>query len=201
VDVTEWDERYAAPEYAYGTEPNDYLRAVACQIPRGRVLCLAEGQGRNAVFLAGQGHDVVAVDQSPVGLGRARELADAAGVSVTCVTADLAEYTIEREAFDGIVAISMHLPPALRHRVYRGAVEGLRPGGVVILEAYTPRQIGRGTGGPPVEELLVPPQAVAEGFAGLDFLLFQEVEREIAEGRYHRGLSATVQLLARKPTA
>ncbi len=197
--MNEWDERYAAPEYVYGTEPNDFLLAVACQIPTGRVLCLAEGQGRNAVFLARRGHDVVAVDQSPVGLRRARELADAAGVSITCVTADLAEYAIARDAFVGIVAISMHLPPALRHRVYRGAVEGLRPGGVVILEAYTPRQLGRGTGGPPVEELLVPPKAVVEGFAGLDFLLFQEVEREISEGAYHHGPSATVQLLARKP--
>lgn len=199
--MTEWDVRYADPEYAYGTEPNTYLRAVACQIPRGRVLCLAEGQGRNAVFLARQGYEVVAVDQSAVGLARASELAARAGVHITCVTADLADFVIEPNAWDGIVAIFMHLPPELRSRVYRAAALGLRPGGVIVLEAYSPRQLGRGTGGPPMEERLVPPAAVREGLAGLELVLVQEAEREIVEGLYHTGVGVTVQALARKPAA
>ena len=133
--MTDWDIRYAEADYAYGTEPNGFLAAVACQIPDGPVLCLAEGQGRNAVFLAGRGHRVTAVDQSRVGMARAAELAASRGVNVECVTADLTAYDIGVGRWAGIVSIFVHLPAALRADVYRRAVAGLRPGGVLVLEA------------------------------------------------------------------
>jgi SAM-dependent methyltransferase len=197
--MTQWDERYADAEFAYGTDPNGFLAAVACAIPPGPVLCLAEGQGRNAVYLAELGHPVTAVDQSAVGLERARQLAQSRGVTVECVTADLAEYRIAQGAWSGIVAIFMHLPPSLRAHVYRGAVAGLAPGGVLVVEAYTPRQLAFGTGGPKIAELLVPLADLRRELKGLEFLLAQEAEREVIEGRYHHGTAAVVQVLAKRP--
>ena len=195
----EWDERFAEPEYAYGTEPNAFVRAVAGQIPPGPVLCLAEGQGRNAVHLAQLGHDVTAVDRSAVGLERARELAASRDVAITCVSADLATYEITPGAWAGIISVFAHLPPALRRAVHAKVVRGLRPGGVFVLEAYAPRQLEFGTGGPRTVDLLVSRAAVLDELAGLDFILAQEAEREVIEGNYHRGMAAVVQLLARNP--
>ena len=130
-------------------------REVAPQIPAGPVLCLAEGEGRNAVYLATLGHRVTAVDQSEVGLAKAQRLAKARGVKIETLVTDLADYTITAGAWAGIVATFAHLPPALRRRVHRDVVAGLQPGGVFILEAYTPAQLAFGTGGPKSPELLM----------------------------------------------
>lgn len=193
-----WDERYAQAGYAYGTEPNDFLVAHATQIPPGRVLCLAEGQGRNAVWLAQQGYAVTAVDLFAVGLAKAQQLAAERGVSITTVQADLAEYVIEQDAWDGIVSIFCHLPVLARQRLYGQVATGLRPGGVFLLEAYAPKQLEFGTGGPSSVELLVPLTAVRRELAGLEWAIAREVEREIHEGRMHIGHSAVVQLLGKK---
>jgi SAM-dependent methyltransferase len=145
-----WNQRYAEASFAYGMEPNDFLRQQAPDLEAGRALCLAEGEGRNAVYLASLGHAVIAQDLSDVGLGKARQLAAERGLSIETLCCDLAEYTPEPESADLVVAIWMHLPPALRAEVHRKAVMTLRPGGHLILEAYTPRQLALGTGGPPV---------------------------------------------------
>lgn len=195
-----WDQRYAEPEYAYGTEPNDFLVEKAGEIPPGPVLCLAEGQGRNAVYLASLGHEVHAVDASPVGLARARDLAAARGVEIHTAVADLADFEIGLGRWAGIVSIFCHLPPPLRRRVLRAAVQGLRPGGVLVLEAYTPRQLEHGTGGPPVPDLLYDLATLRDDLAGLDLVHAREVDREIHEGRYHHGLSAVVQVVGIRPT-
>jgi SAM-dependent methyltransferase len=198
-DVNFWDDRYAEPGYIYGTLPNEFLAASAGSIPQGgRVLCLAEGEGRNAVYLASLGYDVTAVDSSLVGLKKASELATSKGVSITTKATDLAEFIIEPEYWDGIVAIFAHLPPALRSRVHRSAVEGLKAGGVFILEAYTPRQLEFGTGGPPSLELLMPLETLKDELRGLEFIIAGETEREINEGRYHRGRGAVVQIVGVK---
>jgi SAM-dependent methyltransferase len=196
--VPHWDERYAEPDYAYGTEPNDFLRSVAPALSPGRVLCLAEGQGRNAVFLAGLGHDVTAVDQSDVGLGRARQLAAARGVHITTVQADLAAYAIEEASWDAVVAIFAHLPVPVRRLAFGRAVAGLRPGAVFILEAYAPRQLALGTGGPRQADLLMDVASLREDLPGLVFEVAREVQRDVTEGRYHTGLAAVVQLVGRK---
>ncbi|MBI1765329.1 MAG: class I SAM-dependent methyltransferase [Acidobacteria bacterium] len=193
-----WDERYAELGYAYGTEPNDFLVAHAARIPAGRVLCLAEGPGRNAVWLAQQGYEVTAVDLSAVGLAKARQLAAERGVSITTIQADLAEYIIEAGAWDGIVSIFCHLPVLARQRLYGQIAAGLRAGGVFLLEAYAPRQLEFGTGGPSSIELLVPLAAVRSELVGLEWEIAHEVEREIYEGRLHTGQSAVVQLLGKK---
>ena len=193
-----WDERYSAEGYVYGTEPNGFLAAKADLLPAGRVLCLGEGEGRNAVWLAEQGFEVTAVDASAVGLHKARALAAERGVRITTVHADLADFVIEPAAWDGIVSIFCHLPPALRAQVHRRCVAGLRPGGVLLLEAYTPDQVGRGTGGPPTAELMMDAETLRLELAGLDLLELSETEREIHEGVFHNGLGAVVQLVGRK---
>lgn len=196
----DFDARYAEAEWAYGTEPNDFLRASAGHIPRGgRVLCLAEGQGRNAVFLAGAGHPVTAVDRSVPGLARAQALAAERKVSIETQLVDLAEFEVGAGQWDGIVAIFAHLPPPLRRRVHQAVVAGLRPGGVFILEAYSPAQLQRTTGGPRSLDLLMSVAVLREELAGLDLLVAQEIDREVIEGKYHTGTASVVQILARKP--
>lgn len=195
-----WDERYGAEGFFYGTEPNDFLREAAARIPKeGPVLCLAEGEGRNAVFLARLGYDVTAVDQSPVGLEKARRLADESGVSLHTVVADLADYAIEPEAWAGIVSIWCHLPPPLRRSVHAACVRGLRPGGAFVLEAYTPRQLEYRTGGPPTAELMMSLDELRQELAGLVLEIAEETDREVHEGKGHDGRSAVVRVLGFKP--
>lgn len=194
-----WDQRYSAEGYVYGTEPNGFLVSKAELLPAGRILCLGEGEGRNAVWLAEQGHEVTAVDASGVGLHKARALAAGRGVRITTVQADLAHFAIEPGVWDGIVSIFCHLPPALRAEVHRRCVAGLRPGGILLLEAYTPRQVGRGTGGPPTAELMMDAESLRLELAGLELLELAETEREIHEGTLHNGVGAVVQLVARRP--
>jgi SAM-dependent methyltransferase len=193
-----WDERYSDAAYAYGTEANDFLKSVADRIPPGPVLCLAEGQGRNAVYLASLGHEVLAVDQSAVGLERAKALATSRGVTVDSQVADLASFDIAPNTWSGIVAIFAHLPPAIRARVFGAAVRGLTPGGAFVLEAYTPKQLDYRTGGPQDVSLLMTLDALRAELAGLHIEHGVETEREIHEGVHHHGRSAVVQILGFK---
>ena len=194
-----WDQRYGESDWAYGQEANDYLRQQAERLPPGDALCLAEGQGRNAVHLARLGHRVTAQDLSAVGLTCARQLAEQAGVDLITVCSDLADFSPEIASIDLLVAIWMHLPLPLRAVVHSRAVAALRPGGHLILEAYTPEQLALATGGPPSLELLVEPGALRHELAGLELLEFNPCRRVIHEGPYHQGESAVIQVLARKP--
>lgn len=197
-DPQRWDRRYAGEAYAFGTEPNDFLVEAAPLIPAGPVLCLAEGEGRNAVWLAARGHEVTAVDASPVGIAKAEALARTRGVGIATVAADLADFRIAPGAWAGIVAIFAHLPPAVRRAVHRAAAAGLVPGGVFILEAYTPAQAAHGTGGPSQPELLYRLAELRLDLTGLEFVVGREVERDVLEGTLHTGRSAVVQVLARR---
>ena len=195
-----WNQRYATPGWAYGTEPNDFLRSVADRIPAGgRVLCLAEGQGRNAVFLAGVGFAVTAMDLSTVGIERARELARERGVHVQFEVGDLTDYDLGEASWDAIVSIFAHVPPTVRASLHGRVAKALRPGGVFILEAYTPAQLRHKTGGPPTAELMMTLDELHNELRGLDFEHGAEIEREVREGSHHTGRAAVVQLLARKP--
>ena len=194
-----WDNRYAETNWAYGCEPNDFLRDQALHLQAGEALCLAEGQGRNAVHLATLGHRVTAQDLSLVDLERAEQLAQQRGVTINCLCCDLNDLHLETQSTDLAVAIWMHLPPQLRARVHADAVRAIRPGGHLILEAYTPRQLAFGTGGPPSLELLVEPDQLRHELEGLEWLVLREQERWIEEGPYHRGQSAVVQAVGRKP--
>lgn len=194
-----WDQRYSAEEYIYGTEPNDFLASVASKIPKGKVLCLAEGEGRNAVFLAEQGYEVVAVDASAVGLQKAQRLAQERGVSIKTITCDLADFDIEPESWDGVVSIFAHVPPPLRLLLHKKVVDGLRPGGVLVLEAYRPQQLRYQTGGPPTAELMMTLESLGHELNGMTIEHGVELEREVIEGLFHTGKAAVVQIIGTKP--
>lgn len=194
-----WDDRYGAPHYVFGTEPNDFLRACVGQLPPGRALCLAEGEGRNAVFLASCGFEVSSVDLSDVGVAKTRALASERGVRVDAAAGDLATFDLGVGGWDVIVSIFAHLPPSVRAPLHRRVVDALAPGGTFVLEAYTPAQIGRGTGGPPVPELTMTLDALHRELDGLEFAHGVETEREVVEGAGHTGMASVVQVLARKP--
>ena len=194
-----WDQRYAEPGFQFGTEPNDFLREVAHHLPRGRVLCLAEGEGRNAVWLAQQGHAVTGMDQSRVGLQKAERLAAERGVTIATQLADLATFDLGIEAWQGIASIFAHVEANVRWRVHAAIPKALVPGGVFLLEAYTPAQIGRGTGGPPEDERMVSLERLRAEIQGLEWLLAREIERDVIEGPSHSGRASVVQLVARRP--
>ena len=194
-----WDERYREG-LVYGDAPNDFLAEQVGALTPGNCLCLAEGQGRNAVWLAEQGFAVTAVDQSGIGMAKAQELAAARGVSLTTEVGDLAEYNLGTAKWDNIVSIFGHLPSALRRDVHRRVVEALKPGGTFLLEAYTPKQLTTaGTGGPPDPDMMPTADLLRADLAGLEVVLAQEVTRDVNEGDYHHGEAAVVQFIARKP--
>ncbi len=195
-----WDQRYAEPGFAYGTDPNDFLRERAARFPpRGRVLSVAEGEGRNAVFLAGFGHSVTAVDQSAVGLAKAARLAAERKVALETRQADLTSFDVGNAVWDGIVSIWAHLPAEARRIFHRRCVAALKPNGVFLLEAYSPRQLSMGTGGPPTPALLMPLADVQKELSGLTFEVAREIQREIHEGAHHNGPSWVIQILGVKP--
>jgi 2-polyprenyl-3-methyl-5-hydroxy-6-metoxy-1,4-benzoquinol methylase len=194
-----WDQRYDSKAYAYGTQPNDFLVSMFSDLPTGKILCLAEGEGRNAVWLAEQGNEVTAVDASEIGLQKARDLAEKRGVKITTVHADLADYDIGNQQWDAIILIFCHLPPKLRKSVHRRCVEALRVKGMILLEAYTPLQLKYKTGGPPTADMMMNVQSLSVELISLEFLHLQECVREIHEGEFHNGTGAVVQVLAKKP--
>ena len=195
-----WDERYSAKEYAYGKDPNQFLEENYQAIPKGRVLSLAEGEGRNAVFLAKQGYSVTAVDGSEVGLGKAAKLAEENGVEIELIHADLNEYDIGENKWDGIVSIFYPLPSALRKPLYKKVAAGLKPGSVFLLEAYRPEQLQYGTGGGDSADTMTSKESLLHDLAGLKFIHLIELERNVVEGIYHTGLAAVVQAIAVKET-
>jgi len=196
-----WNERYADSEFAYGKNPNEFLVAEYHRIKPGRVLCIAEGEGRNASFLASKGFTVTAVDQSIKGLQKTKQLGREIGVEITTIEADLDNFEIAASFWDGIVSISAHLPPSIRKKVHRQVVNGIKPGGVLILEAYTPKHLEMpGIGGPPAKqkEMFMSLSELETELAGLDLIVSQETERHFNEGKYHQGLSAVVQVVAER---
>jgi SAM-dependent methyltransferase len=198
-----WDQRYSEAGFAYGTEPNDFLKAEYSIIPEGgRVLCLAEGEGRNAVFLARLGYQVTAVDQSSVGLEKAGKLALDHGVEIETIVADLNDFDLGVDQWDGIVSIWAHVPETLRHQLHKQVVAALKKNGVFLLEAYTVRHIDmEGVGGPPPEQadFFMSLDQLYSELEGLEMVHAVEIDRMISEGNYHVGESAVVQVVARKP--
>jgi SAM-dependent methyltransferase len=194
-----WDERYTADEYIFGTEPNDFLKQQADQLKPGSVLCLADGEGRNGVYLAKLGFEVSAVDASLVGLEKAHRLAEENGVQIKTIQADLNDFIIESGSWDNIISIFCHLPEPLREKVHTASAEGLTSGGTFLLEAYTVKQLDMpGVGGPPVPELMMSLDLLKEDFQTLEIEHGVEIERDVQEGSKHSGPSAVVQFLAHK---
>ena len=196
-DESFWNQRYANSAYLYGTEPNSFL-AEHCNLLKGPVLSLSEGEGRNAVFLASRGLLVLGVDISTVALEKAKQLAKSRGVSIETMVADLSTFEPELNHFGSVISISAHLPSAIRKRLYPLIERSLKPDGIVVLEAYSENQLLRDTGGPKDADMLMTTEKVAREFPNLEPILLREVERDVAEGEGHTGLASVVQFIGRR---
>ena len=197
-----WEGRYAAAEadYVFGKAPNDFLAACQALLPRsGRALCVADGEGRNGVWLAEQGLDVLSLDFAPSGQHKAAALARERGVTIALERADVHTWSYPDSAFDVVVEIfTQFSTPAQRARKWAGMRTALKPGGLLIVLGYTPKQLDHGTGGPKELDQLYTRAMLEEAFAGLRDMRFVEEERAIHEGTSHGGMSAVIGLTARK---
>lgn len=193
-----WDERYSTKEYVYGTEPSEFLKENVEYLPRGKVLSLAEGEGRNAVFLAKLGYEVTAVDASLVGIEKGKVLADDNNVVVDFVHADLADFDIGVNQWEGIVSIFCPLPSKLRGIIHNSVVSGLKYNGVFLLQAYTPKQLNYRTGGGASTDVMQTKLSLSKELNGLEFTRLNELERNVVEGIYHTGLASVVETIAVK---
>jgi 2-polyprenyl-3-methyl-5-hydroxy-6-metoxy-1,4-benzoquinol methylase len=193
-----WNQAFSVEEYIYGETPNDFLNEMTPNLKVGRALCLAAGEGRNAVHLARNGFTVTGVDSSSVGLEKAHKLAEKNNVSIETIVADLGNYNIDKETWDCITSFSCHLPPAIRKKIHKQVVTGLKPGGFFILEAYTPKQLEYGTGGPPTAELMMELETLKVELESLKIIHGKELIRDVIEGTYHTGKASMVQVLAQK---
>jgi SAM-dependent methyltransferase len=200
-----WSTRYrsAGEDYVFGTIPNRFLAAQAALLASGAdALSVADGEGRNAVWLAEQGLAVTATEISPVALEKARKLAAGRHVEVDFVLADAVAWDYPPAAFDFVVAIFIQFAdPAQRARIFAGMARALRPGGHLILQGYTPKQLEYRTGGPSAVENLYTAELLREAFAGLEIVHLQEYEDVLEEGVGHKGRSALVGLVARRSPA
>ncbi len=194
-----WDERYSQPGFAFGAAPNVFLTEQAHRFrPGQRAFVPGDGEGRNGVFLAEQGLDVVTLDLSAVGAEKARTLARSRGVTIDARQGNMVEPgDLPRGPFDVIAVIFVHLPAKLRSKAHHLLAERLAPGGLLLIEGYTPRQIelrAQGSvGGPPDPEMLYEAEALRGDFAGLTTLMLEELEVELAEGKRHTGRSAVLR--------
>ncbi len=192
-----WNQRYTGDEYIYGIEPNSFLSEHVGMLT-GPTLSLAEGEGRNAVFLASQGLKVHSVDGSEVGLAKAQALALSRGVEIQTEVADLEMFEPAVNCYGSVISISAHLPSTVRNRLYPFVERCLKPGGIIILEAYTENQLTKNTGGPKDPDMLMSQAKIKREFPNIEPILLRELKRDIREGKYHTGMASVVQFIGRK---
>lgn len=199
--IAEWNERFNQDDYLFGKEPNAFLASQQARFcPGMRVLSVADGEGRNGVWLAEQGLDVLAVEAAPRAIAKARQLAAERGVSLAHECADLLSWDWGSERFDAIVAIFVQFAdPERRARMFADMQRALKPGGLLLLEGYRLEQLAYGTGGPKDPANLYTAALLREAFAGLEILQLSEYDAHLEEGTRHRGMSALIDLVARKP--
>lgn len=196
-----WDARYAGDDYLFGTAPNAFLVSEAGRLKAGgRALAIADGEGRNGVWLAEQGLIVQSVDASQVALAKAKKLAEDRGVSLTLVHADLDRWIWPEREFDLVVAIFIQFAdPALRTAIFGRIQRALRPGGLLLLEGYRVEQLEHRTGGPSSPDNLYTEQMLGSAFPELEIIELRARDEVIQEGRGHDGMSALIDLVARRP--
>ena len=195
-----WDEKFAKYDFMFGTDPAQGLvRHLAHLHAQGKTLAVADGEGRNSVYLAEQGFDVDAMDSSQIGIAKAKRLCDARGVHVNYELADIFAYDWPEGLYDNVVAVFIQFaPPESWHQIFAGMMKALRPGGVLYLHGYTPKQIDYGTGGPPLASHLYTQDDLAHHFADMDIVVNHAYEAVLDEGPGHKGQSALIDFVAIK---
>ena len=196
-----WDQRYDREEYLFGTAPSGFLVAHQDYLtPGATALAVADGEGRNAVFMAEKGCKVVSMDNSRLGIEKARKLAADRGVSVDIRFADIFDWDWGAEAYDLVVAVFIQfVPPEKRPAIFEGLKTALKPGGTLLLHGYTPKQVEYGTGGPGIVSHTYTEEILREAFGDLEILQLEAYETTLDEGVGHSGQSAVIDLVARKP--
>jgi SAM-dependent methyltransferase len=200
-ELERWNQRFSAPGYLFGAAPNAFLASRKSLLKAGQsALCVADGDGRNSVWLAQQGLEVSAFDFSPVAVEKARRLAAQRGVSVRYDVAGVYDWAWPAAAFDVVAAIFVQFAdPAMREFMFARMVRALKPGGLLLLEGYTPKQLEYKTGGPSRVENLYTGPMLREAFRGMEVLELREYEAELEEGERHAGRSALIDLVAVQP--
>jgi cyclopropane fatty-acyl-phospholipid synthase-like methyltransferase len=198
-DLDRWETRFGAPGYLFGTEPNAFLKSQAHRLRAGQTaLTVADGEGRNGVWLAEQGLDVLAIDFSPTALAKARALAQQRGVRLATEVADVTSWRWPKSAFDVIAAIFIHLAPAERTAFFSNLKAALKPGGLLLMQSYRPEQLNYRTGGPPEAERTCTRAILEAAFGDLSELDIREHDSVLNEGTAHVGMSALIDLVGKK---
>lgn len=195
-----WDQQYSTAGYKYGEQPNAFLASQAHRLPaHAKVLVPADGEGRNGVWLAQQGHQVTALDQSPVGLAKARALAEQRGVPLDTECVDLTTWEPPAGTADAVVLTFVHLPPAMRAVVHAKCVSALKPGGLLLLEAFAPEQLGLSSGGPKQLDMLFTLEMLRSDFVpALHEVLGETASAVLDEGPAHQGPAALTRFIGRR---
>jgi 2-polyprenyl-3-methyl-5-hydroxy-6-metoxy-1,4-benzoquinol methylase len=198
-----WDDRYGESGYAYGTAPNQFLTEQQHRLKPGmKTLVVGDGEGRNGVWLATQGLDVLSIDLSPVGLEKAKALATQHQVQIQTQCADLTTWNWVENTYDLVVSIYVHFAPEVREQIHRSIFKALKPGGLIILEAFNLEQLQYqreyDSGGPPIPEMLYQPEMLRQDFAGGEIRVLTETVTELHEGRYHEGEASVIRLIVQK---
>jgi SAM-dependent methyltransferase len=195
-----WNERFSGDDYRFGKEACAFLRRQSKYLrPGQRALAIADGEGRNGVWLAQQGLDVLSIDFSPIALAKAEKLAGERGVKLQTQITDIAEWPWQPAQFDVVAAIFIQFAtPELRPRIFAGIQRTLKPGGVLLLHGYRPKQLEYGTGGPPHADHMYTSPMLRAAFSDMEILYLEERDEIIEEGAGHVGMSALIDLVARK---
>jgi SAM-dependent methyltransferase len=199
-DYDHWQGRFTVPEYLFGTEPNVFLATQKDLLPkRGRALAVADGEGRNGVWLAEQGLDVLSIDFSPAAQAKARALAQMRGVAITIERVDLAQFDWPEAEFDVVVDIfTQFFGPDGRAAKFAGIRQALKPGGLLLLQGYRPEQLAYATGGPKQVENMYTRALLEREFAAFKNVRIEEYDVEMHEGAAHGGMSAVIDLVGWK---
>jgi 2-polyprenyl-3-methyl-5-hydroxy-6-metoxy-1,4-benzoquinol methylase len=201
AELERWNKRFSEGGYLFGTQPNAFLAEQSPRLRPGmKALCIADGEGRNGVWLASRGLEVTTFDFSPVGIEKARRLAAEKGVALDVRHSSLEDWDWDAAQYDLIAAIFVQFAtPPERARMFAGICRALKPGGVLVLEGYRPEQLRYGTGGPKQVEQLYTAELLKEAFVALEILELRERDAEVDEGGGHAGMSALIELVARRP--
>jgi SAM-dependent methyltransferase len=195
----QWNERYAADHYIYGINPNVWFSEIIRHLKPGKILLPAEGEGRNAVFAAKCGWDVTAFDQSEAGRKKALKLAEISKVEISYLIDDLTSFVAPEWEFDAIALIFVHMPIEIRQTVHQRLLKFLKPGGHLILEAFTKDQLKNTSGGPKTDMLLYEKNFIANDFSEMEFIEFSETTSQLDEGPLHQGEAHVIRLFAKNP--